>query len=310
MAEGKWINGLGADLPTERAARLALAARLGTVGYYLPRALHHTEDPENVHQLRVSTRRAAAALRIFRDCLPEKEFKSARKLLRSLRRAAGAARDWDVFALDLAERRTGRPPKEHPGLDHLHGQALGRRAVAQDELKAVGQERFEDFEKFVTKVVGAVRPPCAPAKHATLIDVARSMLTALRTGLARASSADLGCYENLHQVRIAGKRLRYAMEIFADCFGPEFKDELYPQVEEMQEVLGRANDSHVAACRLTETRDHLKRAWPADWRRLRPGVEGLLRFHQRRLPQERRRFLAWWKRWQSKDEPAFDNVVG
>ena len=51
-------------------------------------------------------------------------------------------------------------------------------------------------------------------------------------------------------MRILGKRLRYAMEMFADCFGPAFREELYPAVEQMQEILGRANEqSDVAVTR-------------------------------------------------------------
>ena len=46
--------------------------------------------------------------------------------------------------------------------------------------------------------------------------------------------------------RIGAARLRYAMEVFADCFPPPFREVLYPMVEEMQEILGRANDSQVA----------------------------------------------------------------
>src|SRR5262249_5138075 len=108
-----------------------------------------------------------------------------------------------------------------------------------------------------------------------------------------------------HEVRIAGKRLRYAMEVLGDCFGPAFKEKLYPMVEEVQEVLGRANDSHVAAGRLEALRAQLA-AWPQTWGRVKTGVEALLRFHQRRLPQERRRFLEWWQRWR---EAGADEVV-
>ena len=36
------------------------------------------------------------------------------------------------------------------------------------------------------------------------------------------------------------------MEVFADCFAPAFRAELYPAVEEIQEILGNANDSYVA----------------------------------------------------------------
>jgi CHAD domain-containing protein len=62
------------------------------------------------------------------------------------------------------------------------------------------------------------------------------------------SSVDVPDFGSIyhHRVRILGKRLRYAMEIFADCFPPEFNEQYYPTVEEMQEILGRANDSHVA----------------------------------------------------------------
>src|SRR5690349_7794695 len=98
MADGKWITDLRADTPLPEAAQRVLAVRLEVVGHYLPRAVQEPDrDPEFVHQLRVGTRRADAALRIFRPCLPRKVYKKARRRLRELRRAAGAVRDWDVF---------------------------------------------------------------------------------------------------------------------------------------------------------------------------------------------------------------------
>jgi CHAD domain-containing protein len=100
------------------------------------------------------------------------------------------------------------------------------------------------------------------------------------------------------------------MEVFADCFAEPFREELYPAVEEMQEILGNANDSYVAAGRLEELRGRLRKAWPGDWKRLKFGVEALLRHHRRRLPQERKRFLKWWKRWQaSAGEAALERLL-
>ena len=64
MAEGKWINGLTPDMPVADAARVVLAARFEVVRQYLPLAAAKPyEDVEYVHQLRVGTRRAGAALR-------------------------------------------------------------------------------------------------------------------------------------------------------------------------------------------------------------------------------------------------------
>jgi CHAD domain-containing protein len=225
-----------------------------------------------------------------------------------MRRAAGAARDWDVFLIDLLARRESHPAKDAPGLDLLVGYALAERTAARPALEAVGPENEPGFEHFLTEAVLAVRPP-PEGTGATLLDLARPLLSGLLHGLEEAAAGDLTDYAQLHQVRIAGKRLRYAMEVFADCFPPPFKGELYPRVEEVQEVLGRANDSHVAADRLAALRDRLRAGFAAEWKRWQPGVEGLLRFHQRRLPQERRRFLKWWEHWQKDGAPQLASLL-
>jgi CHAD domain-containing protein len=299
MAEGKWISDLTADTPLADAARRVLMVRLEVVRDYLHHALHQADkDPEYVHQLRVGTRRAGAALKAFAECLSEKEYRKARNRLRRLRRAAGAARDWDVFQLALAEWRPERGAGEQAGLDCLLGYALAQRQVAQELLEAAEDGTAGAFEGFLAETVAAVRAPHGDHGGGSLLDLARPLLGGLLHDLDEAAGRDLDDYDQLHQVRIAGKRLRYAMEIFAECFAAPFRDRLYPAVEEMQEILGRANDSHVAAGRLAELRDRLRKTAPADWKRLRPGVEALLRHHQRRVPQERRRFLKWWRRWQ------------
>jgi CHAD domain-containing protein len=69
MADGKWIEGLSPDMEVPHAARAVIVARFQVVRHCLPLAVEKSlEDTEYVHQLRVSTRRAAAALRVFADC--------------------------------------------------------------------------------------------------------------------------------------------------------------------------------------------------------------------------------------------------
>lgn len=300
MAEGKWIGNLEPSMLVAEAARRALGVRLEVVGSFLGLALTEADrDPEHVHQLRVGTRRAVAALETFAPCLPERVYRRARRRLRRLRRAAGAARDWDVFlaTLTVRERRAAR----RPGADFLLGYTLGRRADAQEQLCDAGKAVFERFARFRDRVADAVRDPGPGCQAETLLDLARPMLSALAQELHEAAAHDLADYACLHRVRIAGKRLRYAMELFADCFASAFREELYPRVEEMQDILGRANDSHEAGILLEEVRDKLRTARPRDWRRFKPEVEALLRYHRRRLPQERKRFLAWWAAWQGSD---------
>lgn len=306
MADGKWITGLEPTAPLDTAARQVLATRLRVVADYLPRAVHQAHrDPEHVHQLRVATRRADAAVRLFAACLPEKAYRTARRRLRRVRRAAGAARDWDVFLITMRAREEGLSAKDQPGFDFLAGYASGQRRAAQVQLEAAGAKEIPRFDTFLADTVAAVRPPHEADLHgAVFLDLARPLLSRLLHDLELAAAGDLEDYAHLHQVRITGKRLRYAMEVFAGCFGAAFREDLYPRVEEMQEILGHANDSHVAAERLTALRDQLRSDRDSGWSRLRPAIAGLLRFHQRRLPQERRRFLKWWDSWRKHGSKA------
>jgi CHAD domain-containing protein len=311
MSNGKWITNLHATTPLADAARRVLSVRLEVVHDHLPLALHRwKEDTEHVHQLRVGTRRGGAALAIFRTCLPEKVFKGTRKHLRKLRRAAGAARDWDVFSQTLVDREKHVSVAQRPGLNFLFGYSQAQRVAAQETLEAVGAQAPFDFERLIAETTAAVDHANGQRKPRLLSDLARPWLSEIHDRLHAAASNNLDHYEHLHQVRILGKRLRYGMEVFASCFHSEFKEHYYPMVEEMQEILGQANDSHVACQRLTQLRDLLRLSQPVMWKRFRAGIESLLRYHQRRLKDQRRHFLRWWANWQkSGAEDAFREIV-
>jgi CHAD domain-containing protein len=62
------------------------------------------DDIEYVHQLRVATRRASAAVQIFAELLPKRKSRLINRRLRELRQAAGEARDLDVLG-----ERSGSP---------------------------------------------------------------------------------------------------------------------------------------------------------------------------------------------------------
>jgi CHAD domain-containing protein len=297
MTVGKWIEGLTAATPVVEAARCVLEMRLEAVQHGLASALQQEHaDREAVHQLRVSTRRAAAALAIFKGCLPSKLRRRLRRRLRKLRRAAGNARDWDVFLMDLEAGRPG-DAKQVPGMAFLQGYAGGQRHGAQPQLEKAGAQGRSHLEKWRAELDEALRPDNSGPEQ-KLVDLARPLLEGWQSKLEKAAAQDLKDYANLHQVRIAGKKLRYGMEIFVDCFEPPLREKLYPQIEALQDILGRANDSHVASQRLLALRDQLKKDDATGWKRYQPAFTRWIRFHQRRLPQERRRFQQWWKQWQ------------
>src|SRR5690606_28603104 len=92
-------------IPVSVGAHDALQTRLEAVVAWLPKAAQFPEaDIEHVHQLRVSTRKAGAALKLFRELLPKKRAKRLNVSLKGIRRAAGEARDLDVLLERLAVR--------------------------------------------------------------------------------------------------------------------------------------------------------------------------------------------------------------
>jgi CHAD domain-containing protein len=296
MADSKWIDGLTPTMPVVDAARIVLGERLAAVGRRLYWALNQTEeDTDHVHQLRVSTRRAGAALKIFADCLPPKMLKRARRQLRELRRAAGKARDWDVFLADLTARLTHVSAGQRPGLHFLLGLGHGQRIAAQEHLVQATQNAEVELSRLQEDTLAALIPHAHGVVH--LADLSQTTLAKLLTELVDAASQNLLDYERLHEVRILGKQLRYAMEVFVSCYHEDFRGKIYADVEHMQEMLGQANDSHVAAQQLDALRTRLLKTQRREWKVSAPGIEALIRFHQRRLARQRRRFLKWWKPW-------------
>ena len=227
---GKWIEGLTGHTPVEDAARRVLDARLSSVVHHLGKALKEPfEDPEHIHQVRVSARRAVAALDIFALCLPRKVCRSARRSIRDVRRSAGAARDWDVF---LAHLSVELP--ETVSMPSARDRLLGRlctesRLEAQKGLEDAGADFPEAFERLVQETPNAVREP--EGDPFLLAELGRANILPLLQELGQAAAQNLDDYAHLHRVRIIGKRLRYAMETFVDCYPPPFRETLYPKVE-------------------------------------------------------------------------------
>jgi CHAD domain-containing protein len=244
-ASGKWIEGLDAQTPIDKASRRSLEPRLTIVAQCLPLAAHLAEhDIEHVHRLRVATRRATAAVKLYRDCLPDRSARWMKKRLKKIRRAAGDARDLDVLAVRLAEEYGDRvrPLVELIGTE--------RTAVQPAILKIAERCRREDsFIRKTSKLHDGIHPPkdAGDSDESNVFGKwASEQLGNLADEFLSAMPGESSDVAALHQFRIRAKALRYAIELVAPAFGPELREDLYPMVEELQERLGRLQD-HVTA---------------------------------------------------------------
>ncbi len=290
--DGKWVEGLSADTPVGKAARRVLAVRLDAVREALKPAVDRGPDPEPVHDLRVASRRAAAAIDALGDLLPGKARRKARKALKRLRRAAGTARDADVFLDGIRGWSVHQSPADRPGLHFLLGHAFARRQAAQPGLTAAVEAwRADDLDELQDLV--------RDGKKESLGERAATTLCTLLRDLESAIAGDLDDYEQLHRVRIVAKRLRYALELFIVCYPPAVRDGVYPLVEAVQDVLGLANDSYQAAKALGELLGAIRQTQPGLWDLVRGGIEELRAHHVQRLRDQRAAFADWWRQWQA-----------
>jgi CHAD domain-containing protein len=248
----KWIDAIPTAGRVSDAARVSLEARLATVAYWLPLAARQIdEDIEKVHQLRVSTRRAIAALRLYREWLPQDEYAWLSRRLKRVRRAAGAARDLDVLADWIRDELGGQSGA-------LVAIVADERAAAQPAIMAIA-DKCEAENRFRRKMYGLLASVRPRGKRHKKQDVsfhnwAETQLAQVTDGFFAAlpnQSSDLSA---LHEFRIQGKELRYTLELLASAFGPELREEHYPVVEELQEQLGRINDCVAADERLRHWR--------------------------------------------------------
>lgn len=288
--KSKWVGVSSPSEPVVDVARRALEDRLKLAWRYLRRASQGApSDTENIHQLRVSTRRAMAALEIFGDLLPRRRGRWMAKQLKRVRQAAGAARDLDVMLArfqPLAEEEL--PDGGFEALVHL---LKVRRQRAQDPVD-VAFEKL-DRRKLAARINGLVRRVRLRSKEDKLdrpsfAEAAHAALAPQVSEFFQAGEADFSDDARLHAFRIQGKRLRYTMEIFAEAFVPSFREDLYPLVAALQELLGQVND-HATA-----------RAQFQSWQEedldpvVRSKLESLVAEETEALEVSRRQFMEWW----------------
>lgn len=282
---GKWIKGLSPDLPVTVAANRVLDARLNAVWHWLPLAASHSpEDVEYVHQLRVATRRAVAAIRIFSSVLDGPAADRMRATLRRIREAASEARNWDV----LLQRFQRTAPADSPTTACMIDQIRRRREQAQAPLQATCEAvSAADFPGQVASLLAAIQPRSSQRSFGAY--ARRCSRTAVKK-FFRAAAADLDRDENLHCLRIRAKKLRYVMEVSATAFEPQFIRRLYPRIELLQEVLGTIND-HATARRLFDE-------WheATEDRHVQAYLEGLVAAEMAALADLRRAMGVVWSR--------------
>jgi CHAD domain-containing protein len=240
MARNKWIRLKSPREKVHRVAARMLRSRLGAIAHYLPLAARKSaESVEYVHQLRVWTRRADAALDLCETLISRGDRRELEKQLDMLRDAASDARDADV----LGERLAGLKPGL--GREHLLKDVEQRRRAAQAPLLQASEESGggKQLLRLLEKVLKRIekRRRKRPFRQ-RFRSWSRKQLRPLVKKSLKRGQADLRDLSKLHKFRIAGKRLRYALELMWDALDKSRRKKLYQQLDRLQTQLGAIND--------------------------------------------------------------------
>lgn len=198
--------------------------------------------PHDVHQSRVASRRLREAVPVLTTGLKGTKAKKARGKIRRLTRALGTVRELDV-SLQILDELVARNTLPRQALEdvrlHVTAARDGRRDVM---LKRVGQVNLDKLDRRLAGVADVIdRTPSEAWRDAL---GSRLVKRSKALGAAIAAAGHVYAADHLHRVRIAAKKLRYALEIAADT-GIKAADPLVRAVKRAQETLGRLHDLQV-----------------------------------------------------------------
>jgi triphosphatase len=216
------------------------------------------EDPEELHDMRVATRRLRAALSLFEAVLPVRA-QVFRQELGWLARLLGAVRDLDVQLEGLAGMSSvdppfGTAPEGHDPVEELADLLERERAAARTHmLNGLDSVRWDRLAKGLTAMAqqGPARRSLATRVPAEigLPPLVLRRHHKVRKAAKRAEQS--GVVTDFHALRIRCKRLRYALEFSGEVYGGK-TSRFVRELTVLQDELGEMQDAEVASLQLAD----------------------------------------------------------
>lgn len=211
-------------------------------------------DIEELHDMRVATRRMRAAFNLFGPAYRRKTIKPLLAGLKATGRALGPVRDLDVFIEKLEQYQNSLLPEDQAQFEAFLDAWRQRRARARQKmLNYLDSKSYKNFKKSFYKFVTTSGKGTLPTKEQVppmpqelrhvvpgLVYSAYDNVRAFETVL------DSAPIETLHQLRISFKGLRYTLEFIEEVLG-DGKEMIIAEVKALQDHLGDLNDADVGA---------------------------------------------------------------
>jgi CHAD domain-containing protein len=283
-----------------------LATRSEEVFGWRDAALDWT-DREGVHSMRVASRRLRSALRDFMPYVRKRRIAPVLKRLRNLADALGEVRDYDVAILGLEEIQKQAPRESTAALKELIETRKTHREQGRQKLEAIlAPEKLQQLQiEFGACVDEATALSERKNKHSpdgpelTFAEMSRAIILGRLKEFEKLSNALFRPLEveALHEMRLAVKRLRYALELFQRCWGRSMGTHA-KHAARIQTALGDIHDCDVW---IASVGKQIVRARKQNEHERVKGLVSLLSYFIKLRTKYLRRALARWNEWEAHD---------
>ncbi len=205
------------------------------------------KDPEELHQMRVATRRSRSLLRAARPLLWAEWGDNLRAEIGWLGEVLGQVRDYDVLLQHLHAEATSLPPPDRHVFERVLAGLETQRSIARGAM--LDALRSGRYLQLLNQLEDAADHPNVVSSHISLQDIAAKEFKKLVRAIDKKSSE---CSDqDLHRIRIQAKRARYAAELAETAVG-KTATRFIRQAKVMQDLLGSHQDAIVTEQRLRE----------------------------------------------------------
>ena len=265
-------------------------------------------DIEDIHDLRVASRRIRAVFDSFSAFIPNKKLKIWKKDIRAITKSFGAVRDLDV-QLDLINGlyQNVDDRKIQAGLRRIRLRLEQKRQAKQEHTtentKAlIESATIQDIDAWVDAILNttAEDEPYSPGLFQLGYQQIQNRLDEFL--FYEVFIFDSQRVEEMHAMRVTAKQLRYCLEIFSDLYRQE-TDFALNITRKTQDFLGEIHDCDVWIEFLPKFMEkefqRIKSfyGYTRPYRRVRPGIEFLIADRQKERERLYRSFLKSWKQW-------------
>lgn len=205
-------------------------------------------DTEYLHDYRVSIRKLRSVIALVKGAYPREDTRRLKDCFKNYAQATNRMRDLDVYLLDEANYRNQLPSCLRPGLNRMfadfraeRSRVLGqvrRRLHSPDYMESMTQQ-FNWFSR--TDLPSGARADM-PIGKVVVKEIRKhyKLIRKLGTSITDATPDD-----EVHELRIECKKLRYLLELFASLFPEKEMNRILKRLRGLQNVLGDFNDYSV-----------------------------------------------------------------